>query len=168
MKKKIDPLFDVEVVGQKVPGRLPTAFYACEGQYTLDEQGNPVAEPDLFKWAEWLEAATKAGTKRLAETTVGPYWVSTVFLALDHSFPAEAGTEGPPVLWETMIFGAWEEYEIIPGKPRRSRKSIDGFRYTSKAEALEGHARAVKLAESLPHSLPVEPEGNDESCPDKP
>lgn len=117
--------------------------------YILDEQGEPVAEPDTVQWAQWIEAAQETRARTLAETTVGPYWVSTVFLALDHSFG-----EGPPVLWETMIFGVEEDWEDLSGKRRRSRKSLDQFRHTSKAEALDGHARAVKLAESLPHSLP--------------
>jgi hypothetical protein len=54
--------------------------------------------------------------------------ISTVFLGLDHNF---SGT-GPPVLWETMIFGGLEnQYQR---------------RYDSEEAALEGHARAVKLA----------------------
>lgn len=53
--------------------------------------------------------------------------VSTVFLGLDHSFGA-----GPPVLWETMIFGGdHDEYQE---------------RYTSYEDAVEGHARACAIA----------------------
>ena len=114
------------------------------GMYVLNDRGEPVPEPDTVQWAQWLEAAARA--RCLAETTVGPYWISTVFLAIDHRY----GEAGPPLLWETMIFGAYEEVEIF-GKRQRCRKDIDQIRYTSRAEALAGHARAVKRAESLPH-----------------
>jgi hypothetical protein len=52
--------------------------------------------------------------------------VSTVFLAIDHSFNG-----GTPVLFETMIFGG----------------EHDGYqeRYTSFEEAVKGHEVAVKL-----------------------
>ena len=49
--------------------------------------------------------------------------ISTVFLGLDHAFGS-----GPPILWETMIFGGL----------------LDEFqeRYATKAEALAGHQQA--------------------------
>jgi hypothetical protein len=145
----VESLFNFKVIGdQKVARHIDFTF--CEGQYILDEQGEPVIERDLFKWGEWLEEAVTTGSRHLAEDTIGPYRVSTVFLGLDHAYG-----NGPPVLWETIIFGTEEEMEIIPGKKRRYRKTVDQFRYTSKAEALAGHARAVKLAESLPQ--PVTP-----------
>jgi hypothetical protein len=138
--KKIEPLFDVKVITENPLGL-----------YILDERGEPVPEPDTVKWGEWLESAYKTGSRRLASDTIGPYYVSTVFLDVDHQFL----DGGPPVLWETIIFGTEEEFEIIPGKRRRVHKTVDMFRYTSRAEALAGHAKAVKLAESLPHSLPA-------------
>ena len=68
---------------------------------------------DLLKWARWMET----GDRRVAETAIGKSRVSTVFLGLDHSFG-----EGPPLLFETMVFGGanadymirsstWEEAE---------------------------------------------------------
>lgn len=29
------------------------------GRYVLDADGNPVPEPDLMKWAEWMEKAER-------------------------------------------------------------------------------------------------------------
>ncbi len=53
--------------------------------------------------------------------------VSTVFLGLNHNFG-----DGLPILWETMIFGGeHSEYQE---------------RYSTYEEAVEGHARAVKMA----------------------
>jgi hypothetical protein len=62
--------------------------------YILDEQGNPVLA-DLDTWAAWIQKAER----HVGDEKVGPYRISTVFLGLDHQYG-----EGPPVLWETMIF----------------------------------------------------------------
>ena len=57
----------------------------------------------------------------------GGVHVSTVFLSLNHAFG-----QGPPVLFETMIFGGpHDDYQE---------------RYTTVEEAREGHRRAVELA----------------------
>lgn len=64
--------------------------------YILDNNRNPVLEPDPIKWGQWIEK----NSRRVAETTIGNIWISTVFLGLDYSF----GDDGPPVLWETMTF----------------------------------------------------------------
>jgi hypothetical protein len=55
---------------------------------------------DLMKWAEWFEKADRS----VAQTAVGNKNVSTVFIGLDHQFG-----EGPPLLFETMIFGPANE-----------------------------------------------------------
>jgi hypothetical protein len=52
--------------------------------------------------------------------------VSTVFLGLDHSFG-----NGPPVLWETMVFGADGDEQHCE-------------RYTSFEAAVTGHERNVE------------------------
>ena len=53
--------------------------------------------------------------------------VSTVFLMIDHQFGG-----GPPLLYETMIFGGAHDQEQ--------------WRYSTRDAALAGHARAVELA----------------------
>lgn len=103
------------------------------GYYILDSAGNPVEEPDLLTWARWFEGsnASAAGrgrfTRQLARDTHNGVMVSTVFLGMDHNCG-----DGPPILWETMIFG---------GPHGRYQE-----RYTTRAEALEGHRRACALA----------------------
>jgi hypothetical protein len=90
--------------------------------YRLDPStGSPVPEPDLLTWARWFETADRA----VARTAVGPYTVSTVFLGIDHAFGA-----GPPLLWETMVFG--------PDDGGRDER-----RWHSRTEALAGHEAAV-------------------------
>jgi hypothetical protein len=101
-------------------------------QYILSPEGEPVPEPDTLKWAAW-SGLPKRG---LARDTFGEgkegISVSTVFLALDHGYPPG----GPPVLWETMVFGGkWDGLQ---------------WRHTSKEAALKGHKKAVaKVKRSL-------------------
>ena len=73
-------------------------------KYVLDGK-TPVAEPDLMKWANWMETCNRVvrkdtATVKLAGEPIGEVRVSTVFLGLDHSFG-----NGPPMLFETMVFG---------------------------------------------------------------
>lgn len=93
--------------------------------YKLDDNGNPVRELGFIKYWRWFETADRTVEK----TQVTPdVIVSTVFLGLDHNLKGN----GPPVLWETMIFGGpHDDYQK---------------RYTSLADAKEGHRRAVELA----------------------
>lgn len=91
--------------------------------YILDENNKPVLEPDdekSFKWrSDYLHKIVSrtsfpSGTR-----------ISTVFLCLDHGWES-----GPPVLWETMVFGG--EF------------SNDQERYTSHDDAVKGHIEWVK------------------------
>jgi hypothetical protein len=105
------------------------------GQYVLDEAGNPMPATSLRSWGEWLQNGGDQA-RRVAKTTIGDVWISTVFLALDHSHYG-LGSRNPlsykPVLWETMIFGG----------------PHDGYqeRYSSREAAIEGHRKAVQLVE---------------------
>ncbi len=99
--------------------------------YVLDDAGNPVIETDIARWGEWFERSRRTSyhgdPRRVAISQIAQYRISTVFLASDHSFGA-----GPPVLWETMVFGsgAWDQYQE---------------RYTSRADALARHQRICEL-----------------------
>lgn len=96
-------------------------------KYILNDRGDPVLETNLLTWAYWFEISRDA--RRVARTQVSPeVSVSTIFLGLDHNF----SNTGPPVLWETMIFGGKRNYEM--------------WRYTSKEDAIKGHKAAVLLA----------------------
>lgn len=96
-------------------------------RYVLDEHGEPQPEPDIRKWAQWYENCER---HILYDELPSGVKVSTVFLGLDHNF----GMKGPPVLWETMIFGG----------PHNHYQD----RYTSKSEAIKGHIHALRLAET--------------------
>lgn len=87
--------------------------------YILDGNGDPVAV-DLMTFALWFEANDDA--RVVKKSDIGSVTVSTVFLGLNLGV-------GPPILWETMVFGG----------------ELDGEqeRYTSKEDALVGHERMM-------------------------
>lgn len=97
--------------------------------YILNER-NEVVPSNLIEWATWLEGNFER--KRIGYDEFGPVRVSTVFIGLDHNF----SSEGPPLLFETMIFeGKHDQYQE---------------RYATYEEAKAGHEKAVALVkESL-------------------
>lgn len=91
--------------------------------YYYDRQGNPL---DLFEWARIMESEVN---RHVALTLVDDVKISTIWLGLDHSFG-----HGPPLIFETMIFGM-EDEEILEYQ----------WRYPSEIAALAGHDQAVAL-----------------------
>lgn len=96
------------------------------GWYILDGH-TPVQCDDTEVWGKWMHA----GDRRVDQDfrAVPPVRISTVFLGLDHNhFGA-----GPPVLFETMIFGG----------------PLDGYqeRCCTWDEAVQMHAVALALVE---------------------
>jgi hypothetical protein len=88
--------------------------------YWFDKNHKPYAV-GLFEWAKKYESENRV----ISRDTVGDADVSTVFLGVDHRYGP-----GPPVLWETLIFGG----------------AYDGnmWRYTSYEAAAQGHVNVVK------------------------
>lgn len=86
----------------------------------LDAYGQPYPARSIRVAARWLE---QSGKERVVkQSRVGSAMVSTVFLVIDHNHFGD----GPPVLWETMVF------DERPVKERSAR-------YTSREAALVGH-----------------------------
>ena len=88
-----------------------------------DFDGNPIG---LFEWCGLFEdyAGRLVAFDRLPDGVE----VSTVWLGLDYNF----GLTGPPLIYETMIFGgAHDEHQ---------------WRYPNREAALAGHDQAVALA----------------------
>jgi hypothetical protein len=81
-----------------------------------------VVVEDTLDWAIWFD---QSKNRIVAQEMVGQLWVSTVFLGLDHNFG-----DGPPVLWETMVFG----------DDQMDRDRCSG----SREQALAMHERMVK------------------------
>ena len=90
-------------------------------------EGHKAVPADLMTWARWFEAA---GNDRIvAKTDIAHVNISTVFLGLDHNWG-----EGPPQIFETMIFGGpqdgWQE------------------RCSTWEQAEEMHKRGIAVAEA--------------------
>lgn len=102
--------------------------------YMLDAYGQIVpidletaSEYERSRYERWLASSISPGgaAQRRVDYTVLMYddhkiVVSTVFLSLNHNF----GEEGPPILWETCVMGAADDYMQ---------------RYTSREDAERGH-----------------------------
>ena len=91
--------------------------------YVLKCETIPVEAEDIMEWRDFFDSDTDRIVKR---EYVGDVFISTVFLGVDHS-----GTlDGPPILFETKIFGG----------------DYDGLieRYSTFEEAKAGHKRIKK------------------------
>jgi hypothetical protein len=105
------------------------------GLYVLDGH-EPVAIDDTLEWARWYEQSDK---RRVAQTSINGWRVSTVFLGIDNNLLG-----GKPLLFETLIFS---ETETVKSKllNREFRKTLDNYciRYVTWDEAMKGHEEAV-------------------------
>lgn len=92
--------------------------------YILDDDKNPVA----CSIEESREFARDYSNKVVKQEQVGDYWVSTIFLGINHAFG-----RGAPLLFESMAF---KEDETIG-------RDVDQERYYTYQEAEEGHEAMV-------------------------
>jgi len=94
-------------------------------KYRRDGTPYPEGDSGLFEWAQDLEHREYQIVRQ--ESLPNGYWVSTVWLGLDHSFGS-----GPPLIFETMVrntaVGEWEDFQE---------------RYSTENEAIIGHMNAV-------------------------
>jgi hypothetical protein len=94
-----------------------------------DREGEQISMRTYFR----LKIAGGQDYKRVASTTVGRYWISTVWLGYNHAFG-----DGPPIIFETMVFSnetGWDD--------------LDMERYYTEEEALAGHAAMVEKVRLL-------------------
>lgn len=92
--------------------------------YTLDENKNPVAV-EMWTYVEAHKSVTHVGDDTV-EVNGEKVRISTVFLGMNHAW-----NDGPPILFETMIFGGdHDEFQE---------------RYETWNEAEEGHKKAIEL-----------------------
>lgn len=95
------------------------------GLYVLSEIGGEPISVSLDQWARDSHDGW-----HIDKTEIHDALVSTVFLGMDHRHNGE----GPPVLWETMVFGGpLDEHQ---------------WRYTSRDDAVAGHAKTVAEVEA--------------------
>lgn len=93
--------------------------------YMLDADNHAIEIKDSLTWGRWLQDANR--TVGMTQIT-SAITVSTVFLGLDHRFFGK----GPPILFETMIFGGPLDQET--------------WRYSSWDDAEIGHRMMVAKA----------------------
>jgi hypothetical protein len=86
--------------------------------YILDDDRRAVPVDSLEQWAVWFEKHYFDGGRVVGKWEHHGVEISTVFLGMDHGFG------GPPMIFETMIFGGphdgeqwrhstWEEAEAF-------------------------------------------------------
>lgn len=113
-----------------------------DDKWILNDNNEPVQEPDLLKWGQWFQHNRERRIIKQEETKF--YYVSTVFLALDHNWQG-----GPPILFETMTFE--REHVIKPEMkafghvlpPMRIREEVACERWTTWDQAVAGHNATV-------------------------
>lgn len=88
----------------------------------------PVLASDLLEWATWFETADRV----VKQEQIGPCFVSTVFLGIDHNFFRGSA----PLLFETMVFSHGTSNDLW--QERASTWEL----------ALECHQRGVEWAKA--------------------
>lgn len=82
---------------------------------------------DLMEWSKWMTIGDRIIQRDNLIIKDVKVRVSTVFLGIDHSFMSA----GPPILFETMIFGGeHDQYQE---------------RYCTRDEAIQGHLIALEM-----------------------
>lgn len=102
-------------------------------------KGNEITTTsDILEWGKFMEGQERLIKQERLKIKDKKYFVSTVFLGLDHGF-SFLETSSKPVLFETMIFPEddnkeeWEEYQT---------------RCCTKEEALKQHQEAIEWLEN--------------------
>jgi hypothetical protein len=93
--------------------------------YILDDEGKPVPEPDVLRWADWIERSNK---RVLRQNRLAGGVLVTIFVGVDHDLLRR----GPPMVWETMILGGRHDGYCV--------------RHATRKEALSGHVTALRIA----------------------
>ncbi len=101
--------------------------------------GQEVIPCTSYEWAERFEKSDRI----VKQDDVGPFWISTVFLGLDHGFE-----DGPPLLFETMVFEKKDPDREVE-EENIDWSSIYMERYSTYQEALEGHEEKVKYIRDI-------------------
>lgn len=96
-----------------------------------DRDGAPI---DMLTFDRLLR---DGGYRIVEQTDVGPFWISTVWLGIDYRF----GGHGAPLIFETMVFGNDDGAHDLSF-------DFDCRRYSTEAEARDGHAATVLLVQA--------------------
>ena len=97
--------------------------------------GKRVEKTNLREWGKFFETRERIIKQ---ETLPNGYWISTVFLGLDHNFSG-----GRPLLFETMAFKPRFATAKIGDKDYNLREEVAMDRYFTYKQAEEGHQKMV-------------------------
>jgi hypothetical protein len=87
--------------------------------FILDDNNEP-QEATVEELGGWM----KDDRHVVKQDRLWPWFVSTIFLGIDHRYPSSAGSQ-EPVLFETMVF--------------RGQHEVKCRRYCTRDEAMAGH-----------------------------
>jgi hypothetical protein len=114
--------------------------------YYMLIDGKIIATNDVIEWAKWNEAKD---ARRVDYTDVKGFYVSTVFLGIDHNWAFDGSK---PILFETMVFENKVETIKMFGRDFNFHPEKDEYteRYCELEDAKKGHRRIVnKLTGAL-------------------
>ena len=96
----------------------------------------------LMRWGMWMEKSHATGERIVKQENVCGFWVSTVFLGLDHQHG-----DGPPILFETMVFEIYDPPITMHGRTwdRIQSEDFPMDRYSTREDAEAGHVAMVEL-----------------------
>ncbi len=98
--------------------------------FLLNERGEPERCNDLIIWERWFEHDQRRVVRQQHFSVDGcALFVVTAFVGRDQRYFGE----GPPLLWETIVFDEADD----------PRCEIDVERYSSRADAIAGHNHIV-------------------------
>jgi hypothetical protein len=98
----------------------------------FDKEGRPIDIPTADRLLSDMDYV------RVGQETVGPYWVSTIWLGVNRRVG-----DGPPILFETMVFA-------VDGTPNE----FDCRRYCTEEQARQGHDEMVTLVRATTLETP--------------
>lgn len=109
----------------------------------FDRLGQPIS---LRAWLELLDLTVNGKDyKRIATTHVGRWWISTVWMGLDHGFSGFLpGQPHIPMIFETMVFD--RDSAVVEWEMRR---------YSTEEQARQGHEEMVQLVQTLENADPA-------------
>jgi len=115
--------------------RLSSLNDPFKDRYAILSENGDVIKCDLMTWSKAMQEGYR---KIRQEELPHGYWLSTVFLGLNHNYDPS----GPPEYFETMIFEPGPRWNEFSKKWLEHGSECYCARYASFAEALEGHQAA--------------------------
>ena len=104
---------------------------------------------------EWNTLSMDMEYKVIGSTEIGPWWISTVWIGLDHRFMGD----GPPLIFETMVFTKSARDADRSDPEYEKLLEFDCVRYSTEQEAVAGHEAMCLLVRATTQEEPdPEPE----------